>query len=728
MMSDATTFFSEKDLPVSERICNAIREGRIEDIDEMSPYAACIIPMLSALGWSSYQRELIEAMPHYVDHLDLVDLRNLLVILGYESDELKTSLDKVNESLFPALFVGDAGEVWVVIERSDDHFLVFDGNERKAVEKEIMPYKGKVCLFTDMHPTHALPLNNKVQENWFGDTVSHFKKLVKHLLAMTLVLNVIALAVPLFIMVVYDNVIGARSTNSLPFLIGGLSVALLVELVLRMVRSKTIGMVAGRLDYIIGVETLKKLLYLPPQLTERATVSSQLTRLKQFESVRDLLSGSAASLFLELPFVFFFIAVLALLAGEIALVPIVMVIVYALLSVVWYPGLSKDLRYASQARTARQRMLMDTFLGMRELKALGVESAWKENFREVSGQSMTATYKTVMKHSVINSVSQSLMSLAGVAVLAIGTLKVMNGDISIGVLIAVMALLWRVLSPLQGICLSLLQLDQVSQSVKQLNQLMKLNSESENSKTELLMPEIKGRVKFDRVSFRYGPKSDAALMGASIDIEPNEFISIVGENGSGKSTILKLIAGMYRVQSGVLSLDGTDVRQFNAIDLRRLIAYVPQKPSLFKGTIAQNLRLTCPLATNEDIVVAAREANILDAIEMLPDGFNTYVGDNSSAKLPASLVHGICLARAYIRNAPILLLDEPAESLDMLSDSRLIKQLSDRKGKQTIIMVSHRPSHIKLADRVMVISEGMVKGIGTPQEVLQALYGVKQGE
>ena len=728
MMSDATTFFSEKDLPVSERICNAIREGRIEDIDEMSPYAACIIPMLSALGWSSYQRELIEAMPHYVDHLDLVDLRNLLVILGYESDELKTSLDKVNESLFPALFVGDAGEVWVVIERSDDHFLVFDGNERKAVEKEIMPYKGKVCLFTDMHPTHALPLNNKVQENWFGDTVSHFKKLVKHLLAMTLVLNVIALAVPLFIMVVYDNVIGARSTNSLPFLIGGLSVALLVELVLRMVRSKTIGMVAGRLDYIIGVETLKKLLYLPPQLTERATVSSQLTRLKQFESVRDLLSGSAASLFLELPFVFFFIAVLALLAGEIALVPIVMVIVYALLSVVWYPGLSKDLRYASQARTARQRMLMDTFLGMRELKALGVESAWKENFREVSGQSMTATYKTVMKHSVINSVSQSLMSLAGVAVLAIGTLKVMNGDISIGVLIAVMALLWRVLSPLQGICLSLLQLDQVSQSVKQLNQLMKLNSESENSKTELLMPEIKGRVKFDRVSFRYGPKSDAALMGASIDIEPNEFISIVGENGSGKSTILKSIAGMYRVQSGVLSLDGTDVRQFNAIDLRRLIAYVPQKPSLFKGTIAQNLRLTCPLATNEDIVVAAREANILDAIEMLPDGFNTYVGDNSSAKLPASLVHGICLARAYIRNAPILLLDEPAESLDMLSDSRLIKQLSDRKGKQTIIMVSHRPSHIKLADRVMVISEGMVKGIGTPQEVLQALYGVKQGE
>lgn len=724
-MSDATTFFSEKDLPISEKLCNAIREGRIEDMEDVSPYAACIIPLLDALGWGSYQRELIEAMPHYVNHLDIVDLRNMLVTLGYESDESRTSLDKVNKDLLPALFVGDAGEVWVVIERSENNFLVFDSVARETAEKEIKSYKGKVCLFTDMHPTHALPLNNRAQENWFGDTVSHFKKLIKHLLAMTFVLNIIALAVPLFIMVVYDNVIGARSTNSLPYLVGGLSIALGVELVLRMLRSKTIGMVAGRLDYIIGVETLKKLLYLPPQLTERATVSSQLSRLKQFESVRDLFSGSAASLFLELPFVFFFIAILALLAGEIAIVPIVMVIVYALLSVVWYPGLSKDLKYAGQARTARQRMLMDTFLGMRELKALGAESTWKENFREVSGQAMAASYKTTMKHSVINSVSQSLMTLAGVAVLAIGTLKVMNGDITIGVLIAVMALLWRVLSPLQGICLSMLQIDQVSQSIKQLNQLMKLNGESENSKTELLMPKIKGQVKFDRVSFRYGPKSDAALMGASIDIQPNEFISIVGENGSGKSTILKLIAGMYRVQSGVLAIDGTDVRQFNAIDLRRLIAYVPQKPSLFKGTIAQNLRLTNPLATNEEIVEAAREANILDAIEELPESFNTHVGEYSSAKLSASLVHGICLARAYIRNAPILLMDEPAESLDMVSDRRLIKQLTERKGKQTIIMVSHRPSHIELADRVVVLSEGMVKGIGTPQEVLQALYGVK---
>ena len=722
-MENTTTFKPGDNEPISERLSRAIREGRVEEIDDISPFAACIIPLLDALGWHSYQRELIESLPHFVDHLDLTDLRNLLVTLGYESDESRVILKDINEDLLPALFVSDENEIWVVSEKNGDRFCYYDANQRQQYEKTIGREKGLIYFFTDMHPTHALPAANIDPDNWFGETVSHFKKLIKHLLAMTFILNVIALAVPLFIMVVYDNVIGARATSSLPYLVGGLSVALGIELLLRMLRSKTIGMVAGRLDYIIGVETLKKLLHLPPQLTERASVSSQLTRLKQFESVRDLFSGSAASLFLELPFVLFFIFVLAMLAGEIAIVPVVMVVVYVVLTLFVYPGLSRDLKYAGQARTARQRMLMDTFFGLRELKALGAERTWMENFREVSGQAMSASYKTAMKHSVINSVSQSLMTIAGIAVLTIGTLKVMNGEITVGVLIAVMALLWRVLSPLQGICLSVLQIDQVVQSIKQLNQLMKLSVESVDSKTELMMPKIQGKIRFDRVSFRYGPKSDAALMGVSIDILPNEFISIVGENGSGKSTILKLIAGMYRVQSGVLAIDGTDVRQFNAVDLRRLIAYVPQKPSLFRGTIAQNLRLTNPMATDEDIFNAAREADVLEAIMALPKGFNTVVGELSSAKLSASLVHGVCLARAYIRKAPILLMDEPAESLDMVSDRRLIKQLTERKGKQTIIMVSHRPSHIRLADKVVVLSQGMVKGVGTAEEVLTALYG-----
>ena len=540
---------------------------------------------------------------------------------------------------------------------------------------------------------------------------------------MTFILNVIALAVPIFIMVVYDNVIGARATDSLPYLIGGLSVALGIELVLRIARSKTIGMVAGRLDYIIGVESLKRLMYLPPQMTEGASVSSQLSRLKQFESIRDFFTGNTASIVIELPFVFFFILVLALLGGEIAFVPLGVIVIYILFAVFWFPGLNKKLTHAGKARSARQRMLMETFTAIRELKALGGERTWHELFREISGESMSAAYKTATSHAVVNAIAQSLMSIAGILVLAIGTFKVMEDEMSIGALIAIMALLWRVLSPLQGACLATLQIDQVFQSIKQLNQLMRLKVEATSNKAGLLMPKIDGRVTLDRVSFRYAPTQDPALLNVSFDIQPKEFVAVVGGNGSGKSTVLKLIAGMYRAQGGTLYVDQTDVRQLNAIDLRRLNAYVPQKPKLFHGTIAQNLRLTNPLASDDDIADAANQAGVLNGINKLEKGFETIIGDNTISRLPTGLVHGICLARAYVRKAPILLLDEPGASLDMSSDKNLMSQLQELRGKQTIVMVSHRPSHINMADKVIVLSKGMVAYVGPPEEALKYIVG-----
>ncbi len=313
------------------------------------------------------------------------------------------------------------------------------------------------------------------------------------------------------------------------------------------------------------------------------------------------------------------------------------------------------------------------------------------------------------------------MTIAGIAVLTLGTLKVMSGEMSIGALIAIMALLWRVLSPLQGVCLAMLQIDQITQSIKQLNQLMRVPSEPNSHKAGLLMPKIKGKITFDRVTFRYGPNEDPALIGASFSIEPGEFIAIVGGNGSGKSTVLKLVAGMYCAQAGTLAIDDTDVRQMNAVDLRRVIAYMPQKPSLFYGTIAQNIRLNQPLATDNQLELAARQAGILSSVMRLPNGFDTLVGDHTTSRLPSGLINGICLARSYLRQAPIFLLDEPGTSLDKVTDQNLIDHLNQTRGNQTVLMVSHRPSHIKLADRAIVLVNGMVAHDGTSDEAVKYL-------
>lgn len=714
-------FTNDERLPLSERLSNAIRNKSYSKIAELSPYAACILPILSELGWRSYKRELIESIPHFANHIDLVDLRNMLVTLGYESDEKKTSVGKVCTKLLPCLFESESGGIYVVTEISKDTATYFDAHKNDYCTADILKEKGIAYFFTDMNPTHAMTGLEQSSDQWFTQILKRFRKLVKHLVAMTFMLNIIAMFVPLFIMVVYDNVIGARSTHSVPYLMAGIAIALACELIFRLVRSKTLGLLAGRLDYIIGVETFKKIMSLPPALTERSTVISQLSRLRQFESIRDFFTGPSATLFLELPFVLLFIALLAFLGGSIALVPVVMIGIYLLFSWLWFPSLNKKLVHAGHARSARQRMLMETFSGLRELKALGAEGAWLELYREASGEAMTRTFKTSTSHALINSVAQSLMTIAGISVLALGTLKVMSGDMTIGALIAVMALIWRVLSPLQGVCLAMLQIDQITQSIKQLNQLMRVPSELNSYKAGLIMPKITGKVNFDRVTFRYGPNEDPALVGASFTINPGEFVAIVGGNGSGKSTVLKLVAGMYRAQAGMLTVDDTDVRQMNATDLRRVIAYMPQKPSLFYGTIGQNIRLNQPLATDEQLVAAAKQAGILPAIKELPKGLDTLVGDHTTSRLPSGLVHGICLARSYVRKAPVFLLDEPGTSLDKVTDQNLMDHLEKMRGKQTILMVSHRPSHIRLADKAVVMINGMVAHVGTPGEAIKYL-------
>ncbi len=723
---DIQRLVDEKRLPLSERLANSIRNSAFSKAAEISPYAACIMPILSELGWRSYKRELIEAIPHFADHLDLVDLRNMLVTLGYESDEKKTTVGKLNSSLLPCLFESESGGLYVISKKEGDEVTYFDGHKNDYFTGNILKEKGTAYLFTDMHPTHAMTGQEQSADQWFIQILKRFRKLVKHLFAMTFMLNIIAMFVPLFIMVVYDNVIGSRSTNSIPFLMAGIGIALICELIFRLVRSKTLGLLAGRLDYIIGVETFKKILSLPPGLTERSTVISQLSRLRQFESIRDFFTGPSATLFLELPFVLLFIALLFLLGGSIAFVPIVMIAIYLIFGWLWFPGLNKKLVHAGHARSARQRMLMETFSGLRELKSLGAEGAWLELYRESSGEAMTRTYKTSTSHALINSIAQSLMTIAGISVLTLGTLKVMAGDMTIGALIAVMALIWRVLAPLQGVCLAMLQIDQITQSIKQLNQLMRVPSEQNSYKAGLIMPKISGKIVFDRVTFRYAQNDDPALIGASFTINPGEFVAIVGGNGSGKSTVLKLVAGMYRTQAGMLSIDDTDVRQMNATDLRRVIAYMPQKPSLFYGTIGQNIRLNQPLATDRQLIQAADQAGILNAINKLPKGFETLVGDHTTSRLPSGLVNGICLARSYIRQAPIFLMDEPGTSLDKITDQNLMKHLEKMRGKQTILMVSHRPSHIQLADRAIVMMNGMVAHVGTPGEAIKYLTEMKR--
>jgi ATP-binding cassette subfamily C protein/ATP-binding cassette subfamily C protein LapB len=313
------------------------------------------------------------------------------------------------------------------------------------------------------------------------------------------------------------------------------------------------------------------------------------------------------------------------------------------------------------------------------------------------------------------------MTIAGAMTVGFGTLMVINGDMTIGALIATMALIWRVLSPLQGAFLSFFKFQQLNKSISQINQLMQLQVEQHSGQSSLLLSELDGHIKVDRVSFRYGPEEDPALLGVSFEVKPGEMIAICGNTGAGKSTLIKLIAGMYRPQAGSFSIDELDIRQLNAMDLRRAISYVPQVTTMFHGSIAQNMRLNNILATDEDLHRAAEEAGVLDDILALPEGFDTRIGDNTGDHMPPGFLRALSMARAFVNPAQILLLDEPGASLDDESDQRLIQQLKKLKGKHTIIMVSHRPSHIRIADKAILMEHGMVQHTGDADTVINMM-------
>lgn len=230
---------------------------------------------------------------------------------------------------------------------------------------------------------------------------------------------------------------------------------------------------------------------------------------------------------------------------------------------------------------------------------------------------------------------------------------------------------------------------------------------------------LSGKIEFSRVSFRYSMNADPALIGISVDIEAGGSIAITGQNGSGKSTFLKLLLGMYVPQAGTIRIDGVDIRQIDPVNLRRLVGYVPQDMQFFRATIAQNLRFAQPDATDDELRDALELAGAWQQVSDLPRGLDYRIGDGASEQIPASLRQKMALARAFLTRAPILLFDEPGAGLDAESDACFAAALEALKGKRTVIFISHRPSHMKIADSVLLFQGGYLQGAARPEELFR---------
>ncbi len=295
----------------------------------------------------------------------------------------------------------------------------------------------------------------------------------------------------------------------------------------------------------------------------------------------------------------------------------------------------------------------------------------------------------------------------------------MEGKVTSGDMVAAMMICWRLVGPLQQLFSSASSLARMRQNMAQVENLMKMAGEKDGGSTvaPILRSEKEGLLQFNRVSFRYAIDADPALLGVNFTINPGAVVVIAGGNGSGKSTLLKLVERIYLPQAGAISLDNVDIRQMAGADLRSRITYMPQACDIFYGTVAQNLRVANPAATDEEMKWAVNMAGLMDDIMAMQRGFDTRISTNMAKQMPLGFLQRLSLARTILKDAPVVLLDEPGTGLNEAGELALMRCVEFWRGRSTVVMASHRPSHMRAADMVIYMERGSIMASGTFDEI-----------
>ncbi|MEC8663936.1 MAG: ATP-binding cassette domain-containing protein [Pseudomonadota bacterium] len=704
----------------SQPILNMLRmlsaTGRT-NFTEKGAWEVCLCALILKLEPQCKVHRILEALPYDDGMMDEADVLNTMAHLGYICRPAESELDDLDERLLPGLFIpGEKGaEPSVVLGRDADGQLRFFDPLSKLVSHVPSSFdsQGRVWFFQkydeNLQPTSKF-MRKGSGHTWFRALMGRFKGTFAQVMTAGLILNVIALATPLFIMLVYDRVIAAGAPATLPMLALGAFIAIGFEWKLRLIRSTGLSWLAGRLDNIVGNRIFAHLIGLSPSLIERASVAAQIARIKTFESVRDFFSGSVFLSLLEAPFVFIAVAAVGFIAGPLVLVPLFMVLGYIALFFFVRSRVKIAIRLAAKASSARQQFTIETFEKLEGIRGHGLGNKWQEKFRHLSGREMMTHFHLGWLGMVAETCAHTLTVLAAVATIGFGAHMIWAGTLTTGALVATMILVWRILTPFYSLCTMVPRLEQLRNSIAQVNNLMDIETEAEEARSFSRLPKIRGRISFHHVGYRNSDETDELFSDLTFEAKPGDLVAITGGNGTGKAAVLQLIKSLNKATSGTVRIDGFDIRQLDAPDLRKQIAYVPRTPSLFHGSVLENMRFANPLASEDDIIKALELADAWDDIRNMPSGLQTVIGSHGGDKVTSSLATRISLARAYLHPGNVLLIDELPNTLLSGKAGRNLKEyLTRAKGKRTVIICTYRDDYMKLVDTIV-----WLRGLSSP--------------
>lgn len=551
---------------------------------------------------------------------------------------------------------------------------------------------------------------------WFVPELFRQRGLFGDVALAAFVLYGLGLLTPIFFQLVIDKVLVHQSYATLTVLTIGIGIALVFDAAFTFLRRYLLLYATNRIDIRVATRTFGHLLNLPIALFEQASAGVLVKHMQQTGRIREFLTGRMFLTLLDGVSLLVFIPILLLYSVKLTLVVLGFAALVGLVVMLLVGPFQRRLQALYQAEGERQALLVETIHGMRTVKSLALEPRQRRVWDDQSAQSISVRFRVEKISTFAQSLTGLLEKLMSVAIVGLGALDVFNGAMTIGALVAFNMLAGRVSGPLVQIVTMIHEYQEVALSVRMLGEVMNRQPE-QHGRARGLRPELKGRIEFDKVSFRYGPDGPPALDEVSFAIPAGTVFGLVGKSGSGKTTVTRLIQGLYPVQQGLIRIDGYDSREIDLVHLRKSIGVVLQDSFLFRGTVRDNIASAKPDATLEEIAEAARIAGAEEFIERLPRGFETMLEENAS-NLSGGQKQRLAIARALITNPRLLILDEATSALDPDSEMIIRQNLAQIASGRTVIIVSHRLSTLVDADAILVVERGKIADIGRHDQLV----------
>ena len=718
---------------------NALADNRIaglrEDDLHHDPLLDCLVELTRLHGRPNTRAALIAGLPLEKGNLTPSLFARAAARAGLSSRVVRRSLNEINDALLPVVLLTKGDEACILLgwnEAHDRAQLLFpetgQGEVSLSRDELLERYLG-IAIFSRprfLFDARTPEVGKVARRHWFWGVLLEQAALYRDVLAAALLINVFAVIMPVFTMNVYDRVVPNNATDTLWVLALGVLLVFGMDFMMRLLRGHFIDLASARVDVKLSAAIMERVLGMQ-LISKPASVGSFASNLRSFESVRDFIASTTVTALIDFPFALIFLLVIAWIAWPLVIIPIIGLIVGLIYAYVIQHKMHELTETTYRAAAMRNATLIESLTAMETIKTQCAEGVVQRKYESASAFLARVGAQTRLLSASATNGAATISQVVNVALVVAGVYLIAARQMSMGGLIAVTMLGGRAIAPLGQAVGMLLQFQNARMSLETLEKLMNQPVERPDASAFIHRPELSGEIEFRNVSFSYPGQSEPALRDISLRIAPGEHVVILGRTGSGKTTLQKLMLGLYQpAEGGVVRIDGIDLRQLDPADLRRNIGFVGQDATLFYGTLRENITIGAPYADDSAVVAAAEVAGLTQFVNRHPKGFDLLIGERGES-LSGGQRQEVAIARAVLMDPPVLLFDEPTSAMDFSTEHGFKERLRPFAAHKTLVVVTHRTSLIDLATRIIVIDDGKIVADGPREQVIEALQSGRIG-